>query len=94
MSVFHPPGKDSARRAQYQIYLDIAKPQPIYIAGIRDKVQGERKSKLVCIFPSRSRPPATAYGAEGDAELGIGPNATLYYERELVDVVKYSTRRR
>ncbi|MDE5578907.1 MAG: FKBP-type peptidyl-prolyl cis-trans isomerase [Alistipes sp.] len=39
-------------------------------------------------------PASTAYGAEGDAELGIGPNATLYYELELVDVVKYSTRRR
>lgn len=39
-------------------------------------------------------PAATAYGAEGDAELGIGPNATLYYELELVDVVKYTNRRR
>lgn len=39
-------------------------------------------------------PAATAYGAEGDAELGIGPNATLYYELELVDVVKYTARRR
>lgn len=39
-------------------------------------------------------PSATAYGAEGNAELGIGPNATLLYEMELVDVVKYNNRRR
>ncbi|MDE6375519.1 MAG: FKBP-type peptidyl-prolyl cis-trans isomerase [Alistipes sp.] len=39
-------------------------------------------------------PAATAYGAEGDAELGIAPNATLYYEMELIDVVKYTNRRR
>jgi len=39
-------------------------------------------------------PAATAYGAEGNAELGIGPNATLYYEMELIDVIKYSARRR
>lgn len=38
-------------------------------------------------------PAAAAYGAEGNAELGIGPNATLFYEMELVDVVKFSTRR-
>lgn len=39
-------------------------------------------------------PAATAYGAEGNEELGIGPNTTLYYEMELVDVVKYTNRRR
>lgn len=39
-------------------------------------------------------PAAAAYGAEGDAELGIAPNATLYYEMELVEVTKYSNRRR
>ena len=39
-------------------------------------------------------PAATAYGAEGDAELGIAPNTTLYYEMELLDVVKYANRRR
>lgn len=33
-------------------------------------------------------PAKEAYGASGDAKLGIGPNATLYYEIELVDVVK------
>lgn len=38
-------------------------------------------------------PAATAYGAEGDAELGIAPNATLYYEMEVVEVTKYSNRR-
>lgn len=34
-------------------------------------------------------PAKEAYGASGDAELGIGPNATLYYEIELVEVAKY-----
>ena len=38
-------------------------------------------------------PAAAAYGAEGNAKLGIGPNATLFYEMELVDVVKFSNRR-
>lgn len=39
-------------------------------------------------------PSAAAYGAEGDKELGIAPNATLYYEIELVDVDKYASRPR
>ena len=37
-------------------------------------------------------PADMAYGAEGDAELGIAPNATLYYEIELLDVDKYANR--
>lgn len=37
-------------------------------------------------------PAATAYGAEGDTELGVRPNATLYYEIELVGVDKYTNR--
>ena len=35
-------------------------------------------------------PSSAAYGAEGDKELGIRPNATLYYEIELVDLDKYA----
>ena len=35
-------------------------------------------------------PSAVAYGSAGDKELGIRPNATLYYEIELVDVDKYA----
>ena len=31
-------------------------------------------------------PAALAYGAEGDAALGVGANETLYYEAELLDV--------
>lgn len=38
-------------------------------------------------------PAKEAYGASGDAELGIGPNATLYYEIELVEVEKWNARR-
>lgn len=39
-------------------------------------------------------PAKEAYGASGDAELGIGPNATLYYEIELVEVEKWNARLR
>ena len=39
-------------------------------------------------------PSSAAYGAEGDKELGVAPNATLYYEIELVDVDKYANRSR
>lgn len=35
-------------------------------------------------------PSSAAYGAAGDQQLGIRPNATLYYEIELVDVDKYA----
>lgn len=34
-------------------------------------------------------PAKEAYGASGDEKLGIGPNATLYYEIELLEVNKY-----
>lgn len=33
-----------------------------------------------------------AYGPAGDKELGIGPNATVFYEIELIDVDKYANR--
>ncbi len=39
-------------------------------------------------------PAAEAYGAGGDATLGIGPNATLRYEIELVDVGRNTGRKR
>ncbi len=39
-------------------------------------------------------PSSAAYGAEGSEELGIAPNATLYYEIELLDVDKYANRSR
>lgn len=39
-------------------------------------------------------PSSAVYGAEGDRELGIAPNTTLYYEIELVDVDKYANRSR
>ncbi len=38
-------------------------------------------------------PAASAYGAEGDTELEVAPNATLFFEIELVDVDKYTGRR-
>lgn len=37
-------------------------------------------------------PAATAYGAEGNGEMGIAPNATLNYEIELVGLEKFSDR--
>ena len=39
-------------------------------------------------------PSSAAYGAGGDKALGVAPNATLYYEIELVDVDKYANRSR
>ncbi len=38
-------------------------------------------------------PAKEAYGASGDEKLGIGPNATLYYEIELIEVDKWDARR-
>lgn len=35
-------------------------------------------------------PSSAGYGTQGDKELGIQPNTTLYYEIELVDVDKYA----
>ena len=35
-------------------------------------------------------PSSAAYGTQGDKELGIQPNTTLYYEIELVDLDKYT----
>ena len=35
-------------------------------------------------------PSSAAYGTEGDKELGIQPNTTLYYEIQHVDVDKYA----
>lgn len=37
-------------------------------------------------------PSSVTYGADGDKELGIGANATLYYEIELLDLYKYADR--
>lgn len=37
-------------------------------------------------------PSAAAYGAEGNKQMGVLPNATLYYEIELIGVDKYANR--
>lgn len=39
-------------------------------------------------------PSSAAYGADGNAAFGVKPNATLYYEIELLDVDKYANRSR
>lgn len=39
-------------------------------------------------------PAALAYGAAGDDSLGVAPNTTLYYQIELLEVVKDDPRRR
>lgn len=58
--------------------------------GMRESVRLIGKGgKLLAWMPS-----AAAYGAEGEPKMGIAPNATLYYEIELVDVDKYATRLR
>lgn len=38
-------------------------------------------------------PAASAFGTAGDAALGVPPNATLFFEIELVDVDKFTPRR-
>ncbi|MDE5621612.1 MAG: FKBP-type peptidyl-prolyl cis-trans isomerase, partial [Alistipes sp.] len=58
--------------------------------GVRESVKLIGKGgKITTWLPS-----SQAYGAEGDAELGVAPNATLCYEIELVEVDKYATRTR
>lgn len=39
-------------------------------------------------------PSSAAFGADGSKEFGVGPNATLDYEIELLDVDKYANRSR
>ncbi|MDE6624041.1 MAG: FKBP-type peptidyl-prolyl cis-trans isomerase [Alistipes sp.] len=58
--------------------------------GVRESVKLIGKGgKITTWLPS-----SQAYGAEGDAELGVAPNATLCYEIELVEVDKYANRPR
>lgn len=58
--------------------------------GVRESVKLIGKGgKIEAWLPS-----ATAYGAAGNDELGIAPNATLLYEIELIDVDKYANRPR
>ena len=65
--------------------------------AVKDLVKGLRESlrlvgeggKITTWLPARS-----AYGAEGDKTLGIKPNATLFYEIELLGVDKYDKRKK
>lgn len=57
-------------------------------SGVRESVKLiGRGGKILAWLPA-----AEAYGAEGDKELGIAPNSTLYYEIELLEVDKYANR--
>ena len=57
--------------------------------GVRESVKLIGKGgRIVAWLPA-----AQAYGEAGDAALGIGPNATLCYEIELLEVDKWSSRR-
>ena len=59
-------------------------------SGVRESVKLiGRGGKILSWLPA-----AEAYGAEGDKELGIAPNTTLYYEIELLEVDKYANRYR
>ncbi|MEG2771516.1 MAG: FKBP-type peptidyl-prolyl cis-trans isomerase [Alistipes sp.] len=54
------------------------------LPGLRESVKLIGKGgKILAWLPA-----ATAYGTKGDKKLGIKPNATLYYEIELVAVKK------
>lgn len=57
--------------------------------GVRESVKLiGRGGRISAWLPAKQ-----AYGAEGDEELGVGPNATLYYEIELLGVDKWNSRR-
>lgn len=58
--------------------------------GVRESLKLIGKGgKITAWLPS-----SEAYGAAGDPELGIAPNATLHYDMELIDVDKYANRLR
>ena len=64
-------------------------------SALRDLCRGVQESvKLIGVGGRINAwlPAAAAYGADGDKTLGIGANATLYYEIELLDVDKYANR--
>ena len=57
--------------------------------GVRESVKLiGRGGRITAWLPARE-----AYGEAGDAELGIGANATLCYEIELVGVERWNSRR-
>ena len=64
-------------------------------SAVRDLRRGVQESvKLIGAGGRISAwmPSDVAYGADGDRQLGIAPNATLYYEIELLEVDKYANR--
>ena len=64
-------------------------------SALRDLTRGVQESvKLIGVGGRINAwmPADVAYGADGNRELGIGANATLYYEIELLDVDKYANR--
>lgn len=79
-----------------EVYSSYERQDTLRVA-LSDLVKGLQESlrlvgkggKISSWLPSRE-----AYGAEGNAELGIKPNAVLFYEVELLDVDKYMNRRR
>ena len=77
-----------------EVYSSYERGDTLRIA-LGDLVKGVRES-VKLIGPGGKinawMPSAAAYGAEGDKELGVAPNATLYYEIELIDVDKYANR--
>lgn len=56
--------------------------------GVRESVKLIGKGGRITTW----LPSSQAYGAEGDAELGVAPNATLCYEIEVIEVDKYANR--
>ena len=57
--------------------------------GVRESVRLIGKGgRIIAWMPAKE-----AYGAEGNEELGIAPNATLCYEIELIGVDKWNSRR-
>ncbi len=60
------------------------------VSGLRESLRlvGEG-GRISAWLPARE-----AYGAEGNDTLGVKPNATLFYEIELLDVEKFSNRKK
>ncbi len=60
------------------------------VGGLRESLRlvGEG-GRISTWLPARE-----AYGAEGDEKLGVKPNATLFYEIELLRVDKFSNRKK
>lgn len=79
-----------------QLYSSYERGDSLRLA-LRDMTRGMKESVKLIGRGGRIHawmPSSAAYGADGNAEFGVKPNATLSYEIELVEVDKYASRPR